>query len=185
MVLQTLALAFWFFLPAYVANPSAVLVGGGPPMDFGRRLGPHRILGDGKTWRGFLGGGLLALAVGLIQSAAVLPFPATPFAYGSFPVLVGLPAALGFGALLGDVLGSFVKRRWGRARGHRTPVLDQYDFVLGAFLVTGLAFPDWLAANYLAGEALLGLLFILGLTPLLHRAVNLLGYRMGKKEVPW
>lgn len=185
VVLQTLVLAFWFFLPAYVANPAAVLVGGGTPMDFGRSWRDRRLLGDGKTWRGFLGGGLLALVLGVLQWAAALPFPGTPFSYGPFPAFLGLLAALAYGSLVGDALGSFLKRRAGLPKGHRTPVLDQYDFVLGAFLATGLAYPGWLAAHYLRGEALLGLILILVLTPVLHRVVNLIGYRMGRKEVPW
>ncbi|MFQ5920151.1 MAG: CDP-archaeol synthase, partial [Thermoplasmata archaeon] len=90
-----------------------------------------------------------------------------------------------FGALLGDLLGSFLKRRWGIAQGEKAPILDQYDFVIGAFLVTGVAFPAWVAMHYLVGEAFLGMALIVVVTPPLHRAINLIGYRMGKKEVPW
>lgn len=185
MVLETLVLAFWLFLPAFVANPAAVLVGGGTPMDLGRSWRGRRLLGDGKTWRGLVGGGLVGVLVGLAQGAAALPFPGTPFVHGPFPVGLGVVVALAYGALLGDALGSFVKRRLDLPKGHRAPVLDQYDFVLGAFLVAGLAFPAWVAERYLLGEALYGLLFLLVLTPVLHRAVNRLGHRMGKKEVPW
>jgi CDP-2,3-bis-(O-geranylgeranyl)-sn-glycerol synthase len=186
VVLLTLLLAFWFFLPAYLANPAAVLVGGGTPMDFGVTLrDKRRLFGDGKTWRGFVGGGLVGVALGTLMWAATLPFPGTPFSYGPFPVFLGIVAALSFGALLGDLLGSFLKRRWGFPRGAKAPVLDQYDFVIGAFLVTGLAFPVWVAMHYLAGQAALGLALIIIVTPPLHRAINLLGYRLGKKEVPW
>src|SRR3990172_345640 len=60
--------AFWFFLPAYVANPAAVLFGGGRPVDGGRVLADgHRLFGDGKTWRGFAGGGFMGVAVGPLQ----------------------------------------------------------------------------------------------------------------------
>ncbi|HEY4704839.1 MAG TPA: CDP-archaeol synthase, partial [Thermoplasmata archaeon] len=38
MALAEAALAFWFLLPAYAANPMAVVFGGGTPMDFGRSL---------------------------------------------------------------------------------------------------------------------------------------------------
>ncbi|MEE9164043.1 MAG: CDP-archaeol synthase, partial [Thermoplasmata archaeon] len=120
MVLLTLLLAFWFFLPAYVANPAAVLVGGGTPMDFGAKLRDgRRVFGDGKTWRGFIGGGLIGVALGTIMWASTLPFPGTPFSYGPFPVFLGIVAALSFGALLGDLLGSFLKRRWGIDRGEK------------------------------------------------------------------
>jgi CDP-2,3-bis-(O-geranylgeranyl)-sn-glycerol synthase len=186
VVLLTLLLAFWFFLPAYVANPAAVLVGGGTPVDFGVTLrDKRRLFGDGKTWRGFIGGGLIGVALGTIMWASTLLYPGTPFSYGPFPVSLGIVVALSFGALLGDLLGSFLKRRWGTDRGGKVPVLDQYDFVIGAFLVTGLAFPAWVAGHYILGQAALGLALIIIVTPPLHRAINLLGYRMGKKEVPW
>src|SRR2546427_13302198 len=71
-------LAFWFLLPAYVANPMAVVSGGGTPMDFGRTLRDgRRLLGDGKTWRGFAGGraGRCALRVLHIGIAVIF----TPF----------------------------------------------------------------------------------------------------------
>ncbi|MFQ5908416.1 MAG: CDP-2,3-bis-(O-geranylgeranyl)-sn-glycerol synthase, partial [Thermoplasmata archaeon] len=186
MVLLTLLLAFWFFLPAYLANPAAALLGGGTPMDFGVTLrDKRRLFGNGKTWRGFVGGGLAGVALGTLMWAAALPFPGTPFSYGPFPMFLGIVAALSFGALLGDLLGSFLKRRWGIPRGAKAPVLDQYDFVIGAFLVTGLAFPAWVAIHYLAGQAALGMALIIIVTPPLHRAINLLGHRLGMKEVPW
>ncbi|MFQ6012796.1 MAG: CDP-2,3-bis-(O-geranylgeranyl)-sn-glycerol synthase [Thermoplasmata archaeon] len=186
MVLLTLLLAFWFFLPAYVANPAAVLAGGGRPVDFGVVLrDKRRLFGDGKTWRGLLGGGLVGVALGTLMWASALPFPGTPFSYGPFPVSLGIITALSFGALLGDLLGSFLKRRWGVPQGQKAPILDQYDFVIGAFLITGLAFPAWVAMHYLVGPAALGMALIIIVTPPLHRAINLLGYRIGKKEVPW
>src|SRR2546427_2286511 len=53
MALEAIPQALWFFLPAFVANPMAVVFGGGPPIDFGRTLGGReRLFGDGKTWRG-------------------------------------------------------------------------------------------------------------------------------------
>ena len=46
-----------FALPAYIANMAPVFLGGGPPMDGGRLWKDgKRILGPGKTWRGFFGG---------------------------------------------------------------------------------------------------------------------------------
>lgn len=184
-LLETLLLAFWLFIPAYVANPLAVVWGGGRPMDLGLKWQDgRRVLGDGKTWRGFVGGGVSAVAVGALQwpSSALWSEPLTLDALGAW---MGPVAALAFGALLGDVLGSFVKRRMGMEKGSRAPVLDQYDFVLGAFLVAAVLFPGWVVATYVQGEALWGLILILAVTPLLHRAVNIVGYRMGRKEVPW
>lgn len=82
-------------------------------------------------------------------------------------------------------MGSFVKRRLNLERGAKAPILDQYDFLIGAFLLTGLLFPDWVYAQYLQGGQLLALLFLLLITPVLHRVVNIIGYKMGQKDVPW
>src|SRR2546423_15390652 len=57
VALEAIPQALWFFLPAFVANPFAVLSGGGAPIDGGRNLSDgQRIFGDGKTWRGLVGG---------------------------------------------------------------------------------------------------------------------------------
>src|SRR6266571_4927476 len=52
---------------ALEANPMAVVFGGGTPIDFGRTLGDHeRLFGDGKTWRGLVGGTLSGAFLGLL-----------------------------------------------------------------------------------------------------------------------
>ncbi len=53
-LLETIVIAFWAMLPAYVPNNAAVLAGGGRPIDGGRTWDGKRVLGDGKTWRGTL-----------------------------------------------------------------------------------------------------------------------------------
>src|SRR3989475_5585609 len=83
MDLVAIPQALWFFLPAYVANPMAVVFGGGTPIDFGRTLRDgERLFGDGKTWRGLVGG---TLAGGFLRLLLGLPFPAfAPPPPGSF-----------------------------------------------------------------------------------------------------
>lgn len=181
--------AVWLMLPAYVANPAAQLTGGGTLMDFGRsgRDG-ERFLGDGKTWRGLLGGVLGSLVVGGLQvaAAASVDDPAAlptfdpaggPAGPASFLVIVSLAC----GALLGDAVKSYAKRRIHLRRGESLPVADQYDFVLGAWILTLLLFPRWFAVNF-RPEAIVVVLLI---TFFLHRGTSLLGYRMGLKAEPW
>jgi len=178
--------AFWFFLPAYVANPAAALWGGGRPIDGGRVLADgRRLFGDGKTWRGLFGGIATGAAVGLVQWGVALA--AEPdLAWGDFPNGLVPVLALPTGALLGDLLlGSFTKRRMGKPKGARTPVLDWYDFCVGAFLLLVLADSAFFLEHYVRGDAIFGLLLVIVITPLLHRGVNILGFRLGKKEVPW
>src|SRR2546425_3618713 len=185
MALEEALLAFWFLLPAYVANPMAVVFGGGTPMDFGRALRDgRRILGDGKTWRGFAGGVVSGLVLGLLLNAlGSLSSPRSSF--GEWPGVLGVLVLLPVGALLGDLLGAFVKRRLGLERGAKAPGLDQYDFLIGVFLVLLILAPSWWLARFWTGDAIWGLGFIILITPVLHRVVNMIGYRWGHKREPW
>ncbi len=186
MALEAIPQALWFFLPAYLANPMAVVWGGGTPMDFGRTLRDgERLFGDGKTWRGLVGGTLSGALLGFLLS---LPFvwaaSGSTWSFGPPAEAFGVSAVLALGALLGDLTGAFVKRRMHKPRGAKAPGLDQYDFVAGALLLS-LLVPGWSVPRFFSGDAWLGLVAIILITPALHRAVNILGYRIGKKHEPW
>ena len=186
MALVAIAQALWFFLPAYFANPMAVVFGGGAPIDFGRTLADgDRIFGDGKTWRGLVGGTFAGALFGLLISLPITYLtPTSDWSFGSPAEAFAASAVLAFGALLGDLAGAFIKRRRHLPRGAKAMGLDQYDFVAGGLLAS-LAIPAWSIPRFFSGYALLGLLAIIVITPALHRAVNLVGYRMGKKHEPW
>ena len=71
MILEILIQALWIIFPAYVANGSAVLVGGGTTVDFGKNWKDgKRILGDGKTWRGLFVGTFVGMTCGFGLSVA-------------------------------------------------------------------------------------------------------------------
>jgi len=73
--LVALVAACWIMLPAYLPNPVAAVTGGGTPVDFGRSFPDgRRVLGDGKTYRGFICGVLAGIAIGLVQIALVNQF---------------------------------------------------------------------------------------------------------------
>ncbi|HOX36015.1 MAG TPA: CDP-2,3-bis-(O-geranylgeranyl)-sn-glycerol synthase [Methanoregulaceae archaeon] len=165
-------------LPAYVPNPVAAIFGGGTPIDLGRKAGDgRRILGDGKTYRGLLAGVFSGLLVGfaeIVCSGAGLP--------GWLPVpTVSTILALALGALLGDIAKSFFKRRFGKERGEKWFLADQYDLVFGSLLLLALLSPGWFIA-YITLPVLVAILII---TPILHRAANIIGYSLGVKDVPW
>ena len=155
-------------------------------MDFGRKMkSGGRILGDGKTWRGFFGGIFSAIVLGLILIGISIPFDEEHFGFGAFPDFFVIIILMSTGALLGDVLGSFVKRRLGKKRGAKTPGLDQYDFLIGAWLLLIIFKTQWFLDHFVFWPYTAALITVIILTPLLHRGVNILGYKMGKKDVPW
>jgi len=176
----TVAVAFWAMLPAYVPNNVAVLAGGGRPIDGGRTWNGRRVLGDGKTWRGtfvgILAGVVLALVLNALEPAAAdglgVPIPVFPLA-----AMVALPA----GAMLGDILASFVKRRTGRERGAAFPLVDQLDFVVVALALTAVAAPAWFGDTF----TLEVIAAVLVLTPLLLVGTNVGAYQLGLKDEPW
>ncbi len=164
-------------LPAYIPNPVAALLGGGTPIDLGRNFSDgRRIFGDGKTFRGLVAGIIAGILSGLllIQLAGWVP------AWLPGHTLLSI-TLLATGALLGDLLKSFFKRRLGKERGSKWPVADMYDLVAGAFFLLLLFDPAWLFANV----TLPVFIIILIITPVLHRATNIVGYVLRVKEVPW
>ena len=187
--LEAPAEVLWVLLPAFIANATAVLPGGrGPPMDFGRRWpgDGRRILGPSKTWGGFWFGTLFALPFGLLEAWLVLIAPPSLQVVPAFAasVLGAVPVVLTLsgGALVGDALGSFVKRRLGRESGARTVLLDQMPFVLVPVALGLVLFPSVFWPTFSNPEAILWLvLFTLGL----HALFNWIGYVTGAKKVPW
>jgi CDP-2,3-bis-(O-geranylgeranyl)-sn-glycerol synthase len=180
MIVSLVAGALWAMLPAYVPNNAAVLAGGGRPIDSGRTLGGRRLLGDGKTWRGTAVGTLVGVALALALDAVQ---PAATAAVGAdlptFPLLAAV--GLAFGAMLGDIGASFLKRRLGRRRGAAVPGLDQLDFVVGALALAALLAPTWTLATF----SLPRLAVVVVATPLLHVTTNAGAYLLGLKSEPW
>ena len=166
--------ALKFIFPAYCANATPVLAGGGTKMDFGRNfVDGKRIFGNNKTFRGFFFGWGVGVGVGLVEGMV--------FGFQSFPVLFSLLIPLG--ALLGDLTGAFIKRRIGIAPGGLLPIVDQVDFVVGAVVFSlPLALTGWqLGTMPFWQVALVALL----LTPPIHLFTNYLAYKLKLKKHPW
>jgi len=189
--------SFWIMFPAYVSGSAAVLFKGRTPMDYGRSWRGNRIFGDGKTWEGFFLGGLTGVFAGSMQQlTCFLSGQSYLVAFGahlpgSFDPLLAPTMSLGallvticlsYGGLTGDLIKSFIKRRLGLGRGARSPFLmDQLDFVAGAWLVTIPLFWGWFFRVF----TWVNFIIVLIMAPLLHRAVNIIGYKLGAKKEPW
>jgi len=179
----------WVLLPAYVANAIATIPKGrGPPMDLGRVWSGdgRRVLGPSKTWSGFLFGGFVAMPVGLLEAWLILLAPPdlqlVPRLAASVAAAVPVVALLTFGAMTGDALGSFLKRRLGRESGARTLFLDQLPFVLVPVLLGLAIYPGLFVGVFVS---LFGVFWLLVYTLGLHAFFNWVGYKAGLKKVPW
>ena len=134
--------AFWIAIPIYIANASAVIVGGGTPIDSGKSWKDgRRILGDGKTWRGLFAGAFLGMTAGFGLAVAASYLSTSEYSFlrltnfEGFPLMIPILFSLCFGALLGDIIESFFKRRIGKDRGQDWIPFDQLDFIVGALIL--------------------------------------------------
>ncbi len=185
-LLLLVLLGFWLMLPSFLPNSAAVVFGGGRPVDMGRSWKGKRLLGDGKTWRGLIGGICAGISLGIIQLYIAFPFDRLNFfGFGEFPANLEVVMVLAVGSLAGDLAGSFIKRRLDIGRGDKAPLMDQYNFLLGSILLALLIFPDWFLDHFWRADGWVSLLSVLIITPLLHRGINIIGYKLGLKKVPW
>jgi CDP-2,3-bis-(O-geranylgeranyl)-sn-glycerol synthase len=187
--------ALWLILPAYIANGSAVLVGGGKPIDFGKtwRDG-RRILGDGKTWRGLFSGAFVGMTSGFGLVVAAKYIAMSDFAFvglsdfEGFPLMIPIVFSLCFGALLGDIVESFFKRRIGKGRGQDWFVFDQLDFIVGAlflslFVSTLLQIFGFTSYNwFLRVFSVWHILVLLILTPFFHIFANFINKKLRRSK---
>jgi CDP-2,3-bis-(O-geranylgeranyl)-sn-glycerol synthase len=172
--------AIWLMLPAYLPNNCAVLFGGGKPLDLGKSFRDNRrILGDGKTFRGTIFGALAGIAIGIGQNTIAPKIGLPSFGEGAELILVLV--ALSFGAMLGDIVASFFKRRMNLKRGESLFLVDQLDFVFGSWVLLLLLAPSWFHLNFTP----LIIITVLIITPILHRLTNIVGYKIKAKKEPW
>lgn len=166
--------AVLFFLPAGISNMSPVLANKIPylnqwktPLDFGYTYKGKRLLGDNKTLRGLVAGtvmgGITAMIVSKLNANTVVTV--TPFIAGCL---------LGFGALAGDAIESFFKRRVGIKPGDSWFPFDQTDYIAGGLLALYpfVQLPLWVIMT----------VFVVYFG--LHLLVAYIGYKLGLKDKP-
>lgn len=155
--------ALLFIFPAYCANAAPVIFGGGFPIDGGKTfIDGKPIFGSHKTLRGFFSGLIVGTLVSFVQGAL--------FQYN---MLLGF--TLSMGALAGDLVGSFFKRRLDLPPGSDLPIADQLDFILGALLFSLLVSPPPLPI----------VIIIVIITLPIHLLTNFLAYLLGVKKKLW
>ena len=148
------------------------------PIDRGARLRGRPLFGANKTYRGLLAVALGAATGYALQSAAPELQPPALRALPTLGVAV-LGFALGGAAMLSELLNSLLKRQLGIApgapgRGLATMMfylLDQVDFLLGAWLV---AWP-WVSPTL--PRVLWSILFVI----VVHQFISSLGALLGMR----
>lgn len=181
LVLETFLLG----LPFSISNSFAVLSMSIPfykdwttPIDFGLEIGGKRLLGKGKTFRGFLFGTLCGTLITFVQYPLLQKLDLNfikELQEFSFEKLLVFNFLLSFGALFGDMFKSLIKRRMGVKSGQPWVPFDQLDFLIGAILFGSILYtPPWqtLAVILIGG-------------PLGHLLTNILGYKLKLKDVWW
>lgn len=176
--MNLLLIAFLFFLPAGIANMVPMLAARLPllkkwntPLDFGRTYKGKRIFGTNKTCRGLVFGTLAGGLTAVLLQSFILQ-------YGIAAISLSFAAGslMGFGALLGDAVESFIKRQKGIEPGASWFPFDQIDYIIGGLLfVYPITFTLLLPALVAA---------ILVIYFGLHIAASYVGYLMGLKARP-
>jgi CDP-2,3-bis-(O-geranylgeranyl)-sn-glycerol synthase len=157
-----------FLLPAYIANTTGLVLGGKTPIDRKKNfVDGKRIIGDGVTWEGLISGIIVGSLIGLIEGVVLGKAPYDMLFFLKLGFLLSL------GALLGDAIGSFIKRRLGLDKGQPAPILDQLDFFVGAILFASLIIK--IPTDYIIVGAIL--------TLILHISTNAISYLLGIKDV--
>jgi CDP-2,3-bis-(O-geranylgeranyl)-sn-glycerol synthase len=165
--------ALWFFLPAGVANIVPPLAAMMPllarldtPLDFGHSWRGNRITGDHKTWRGLICGIAAAVIVGLFQYRFIA------YSAETTGFIIAATAAMGCGALVGDAIKSFFKRRHGVKPGHSWFPFDQTDYIIGGLL---FVYP-FIQLSLVQATQVLVIYFVL------HIVVGYISYLFGLKD---
>ncbi len=156
-----------YILPAYIANASPTILGGGTPVDLGKNfIDGRRIFGDHKTIRGLISGIVMGTLTG-------------PFLY-----LIGLEPditnsflralLLSIGTHIGDLTGSFIKRRMNLKPGESAPILDQLGFLIFALILSTPIYPIDVSMA----------ITLIVITLILHPITNLIAYKAKIQEAP-
>lgn len=182
----------WLSIPLVLANCLPVIAqvwSTTPlqPIDGGRLWYDGRpILGSGKTWEGFVWSIFFATAISWVLAMVMMIAGWSPVsdAWGeSIEVALFHVTAMSVGALLGDLAKSFIKRRLGYPSGAPWPIVDQFDAVAGAYLLSWMTDPEWFAKELLPGRwpafAALCIVYFLS-----HQALSSWAYRKGLKSRP-
>ena len=184
MTFQFILSALYFFLPAYFANMTPPLVKKASlvkfldkPVDFNRKFRGQPFLGPHKTWRGVILGILVGFLMvyfqkylyrfSAVKNLSLLNYTQINILF--FGILISS------GAICGDLVSAFVKRRLGLKSGARFLPFDQTNYVLGSYFFLTPFFKIDIEAWLI--------LFVLSF--FLHIIFNRIGYHLKLHGAKW
>jgi CDP-2,3-bis-(O-geranylgeranyl)-sn-glycerol synthase len=184
-MIKDLIFSIWFFLPAGLANASpiyAVKIPGlrklGYPLDLNKKIQGKAIFGKNKTWRGLI----LAIIIGII-AVTIQHFIyihsswarsiSGPINYKNVNYVL-LGTLLGGGAIFGDAIESFAKRRLDIKPGFSWFPYDQIDYIFGGCALT----------LFIVRLSIQKYLLILIVWFIIHLISSYIGYLTGMKDKP-
>lgn len=173
----------------------------------------RRIFGDHKTWNGLIKGPLflgipISIAVAFLflifwpsiadyQSGSAkeglfvlyedISYYKYYFIGGTFPAgfisLIIRIVLCAYGAAIGDLIGSFLKRRFNLESGAPAPIIDQLDFAFFAIILTSI--PALFMPELFRIPDIHIIIFLMILTPSVSVIANTVAFILGLKDVPW
>lgn len=173
----------------------------------------RRIFGDHKTWNGLIKGPLflgipISIAVaflflifwpsiadyqrgsakeGLFMLYEDISYYKYYFIGGTFPAgfisLIIRIVLCAYGAAIGDLIGSFLKRRFNLESGAPAPIIDQLDFAFFAIILTSI--PAIFMPELFRIPDIHIIIFLMILTPSVSVIANTVAFILGLKDVPW
>jgi len=173
--------ALYFLVPGHFANMAPVFVKGclkelAIPIDFRKTFMGKSFFGSHKTFRGLLvaiifGGVFFYIQVALYDVEFFNRISVID--YSTMPITFGL--LMGAGAIIGDLIKSFFKRRVDIKPGGKWIPFDQIDYVVGALFFS--------AFIYKPSFSLVAMIFITSF--LGHVFMNHLGFYLGINRKRW
>ena len=170
---------FYLMLPAYFANMAPVMVKKidlfAYPIDFNKTINSKPVLGKNKTFRGFIFGVIFSIIIVYVQFLLynIEFFKNISFFNYQNWMLFGF--LIGLGALTGDLVKSFFKRRLGFEPGAKFVPFDQTDFVVGGLIFIMPIFRLTLKIFFV----------LLLLSFMLHIIVNHLAFYLRVRDEKW
>ena len=150
MSISFLLQVVYLLVPTAIANMMPVFVKKirllDYPVDFGLKINKKRLFGKNKTFRGMLFGVVGAILIVFLQGFFYRyeVFKNLSLVDFSSINLILFGFLIGFGILVGDLFGSFIKRRLNLRPGKSFYILDQLDSILGfSLFVIPVYFKSW------------------------------------------